>query len=106
MGQSNAYHCKNCDLDAVVSGGDDRGFYIATRTMFCAQCKALYDVLLGNTNDSSHPIPESRRVSPEAVGKCPKCRGAELTPWRSGEPCPRCGGALEKDVFGPGKLWD
>ena len=106
MGQIKTFHCKKCGLDADVSGGDDRGFHIATRTMFCMQCKVLYDVLMGNTEDWTNPVTEADRVSPEDIGKCPKCRSIELTPWKSGEPCPRCGGAVEEDDSVPGALWD
>ncbi len=92
MGTWYQFHCKDCRLDAVVSGGYDRGICIQTRTMFCTQCKALHDVLLGNTGDDR--VTESDRVDPQNIGKCPKCRGVELIPWKAEEPCPRCGGAI------------
>lgn len=104
MGTRYDFHCNDCGLDAKVSGGDDRGRFIATRTMFCTQCKALYDVLIENTEDPTNPIPEDCRLKPDDLGKCPKCRNAELTPWKSGERCPRCGGTIETPKYTSGVL--
>jgi len=104
--------CANCGYSADVSGGDDYGGTSYVRTMSCADCKKLVDVVVGT---DSHDEERRRRI-----GRCPRCGGKErLTVWGhvlagcsgvgEGEggvsgPCPRCEGEMR---FGAAiGIWD
>lgn len=43
MGRCHAYSCSKCGYLAKVSGGEDRGRDVFTRTMHCLDCQSLYD---------------------------------------------------------------
>jgi PHP family Zn ribbon phosphoesterase len=35
---------------------------------------------------------------------CPKCKGMRLKSWAEGEPCPKCGGEIDKGFLSV--MWD
>ncbi len=74
MGSLHSFKCEKCGYDAEVSGGEDAGFEVATRTMVCANCRELVDVVVSERKDLNEdyaPIPE----------RCPNCRGDRVEPW-------------------------
>ncbi len=102
MGSHYDFKCTACGFGAEVSGGDDRGFTIHTRTMYCRSCEALNDVAIGSCNED--PIPPDQASGEREFGKCPTCGGIDLARWSVGDPCPRCGGSVTKGMLT--KLWD
>jgi Zn finger protein HypA/HybF involved in hydrogenase expression len=105
MGMIQKFVCQDCGLKANVSGGEDRGFYVQTRTMFCQQCRALYDVLVDRTYDFTNPRPPLTPEEQQLIGRCPECESDALIAWTDGDPCPACGGEISKGR-GPAVLWD
>ena len=72
---------------------------VATQTIACAKCKALFDVT--TSEDPANPDAAQARL------RCPRSRGSahRVTAWNGGDPCPRCNGALQ--VTGDVQvLWD
>ena len=45
MGERHPYRCPACGYLALVSGGDDCGFFVATRTVVCDRCAKILDVV-------------------------------------------------------------
>lgn len=88
------FACRDCGYRARVSGGEDMGMIAVTRTMTCLACRELVDVVVGREG----------RVGPTgdpdfdaALGRCGRCEGTDLAPWAEGDPCPKCGGTMERD---------
>jgi hypothetical protein len=121
MGQWYRFVCDGCAYEAEASGGPDAGMMVIVRTMSCAGCKNIVDVVVAGT----HPEP-SEDVLAE-IGRCPSCGSRDaLTEWgrekgsyRSSddgmlgeepvEPevwgvCPRCGGDVRN--HGAVAIWD
>ena len=96
MGTTFAFRCSRCDLYAEVSGKGDAGELCSTETMYCHRCANLRDVIDMRRRDLSRPRKVQKR--------CPTCRGTNLTLWRRGQPCPRCGGRIINQ--GCVALWD
>lgn len=97
MGSLHSFKCEKCGYDAEMSGGEDAGFEVATRTMVCANCGELVDVVVSkrkNLNEDYAPIPE----------RCPDCRGDSLRPWEESHSCPKCGFGMEDG--GLTVMWD
>ena len=109
MGQCREFICPKCGYDAVVSGGDDRGFHVWTTTIVCVDCRALYDVVWREDPGRGRTPTECSLVCP---GVDPDDEETEATPnpdhrvrkWEAPGPCPRCGTTME--VGGEGPLWD
>ena len=93
MGCRQTFRCATCAYEAWVSGGPDVVMTGYTRTMACAACKTLHDVLV---ND----------FTTERELRCPDCRSRRLQPWDSPAPCPQCGGAMAVDPDAPAVLVD
>ncbi len=84
MGLLHTFRCPACRYAAEVSGGPDAGMQVATQTVACLDCRALFDV----------PTDRYGRGAPEAVAlACPVDAAHRVEAW--GEPfaCPRCGAA-------------
>lgn len=47
MGRTYLFECSRCGYRAKVSGGADHGFHFAVQTIFCCECKELYDAVTG-----------------------------------------------------------
>jgi DNA-directed RNA polymerase subunit RPC12/RpoP len=88
MGFRQTFRCEACDFEALVSGGPDAVMNGYTRTMACAACMALYDVLVDG-------------FTPERELHCPECGSQQLQYWDHPAPCPQCGGAMAADPDGP-----
>ena len=52
MGERHPYRCPACGYLALVSGGDDCGFFVATRTVVCDRCAKILDVVADIRRDS------------------------------------------------------
>jgi|UniRef100_A0A7C3WLQ0 uncharacterized paraquat-inducible protein A len=89
MGQLFEFGCDNCGYQAEVSGGEDAGYLIVTRTMICLDCKEVVDVVVGESQQGSWG-------SDTKLHCCPRCRGLRVVPWPKSRPCPRCGGTMKK----------
>jgi len=101
MGTKYDFDCVNCGYKATVSGGRDCGFCAVVRTMICANCTELVDVLIGaHGNDGPIGDPEYDRD----IGLCPSCRGHDLSNWPGSHPCPKCKARMTDN--GPPLMWD
>ena len=98
MGTRRRFACPSCGYAALVSGGDDCGFFYATRTVVCARCAEVSDVVCSET-----PW-DPGSVASYCFLRCPSCDGP-VRPWRN-RACPRCGEAMEPDPEGPVVSWD
>ena len=45
MGRTYLFECTKCGYRAKVSGGEDSGLQFAVKTVFCRDCKELYDAV-------------------------------------------------------------
>src|SRR5262245_1595286 len=105
MGSVYRFSCANCGFRAEVSGGDDRGFFVSTKTMYCQSCQTLCDVAVGYCDDPTHPRPSGIDDSREdRFGACPTCGSRDLVPWTSDDPCPKCRGPINRGKLA--FLWD
>lgn len=98
MGMMSRFHCEACGYEAEVSGGDDVGMDIATTTIVCLDCRALYDIV---TSDSPWKPSLSKR---EFRLECPKDAEHRCRKWEQGHKCPRCNGDMQSS--GMVALWD
>jgi hypothetical protein len=76
-----------------------------TLTMYCRSCQELRDILVGYHRDhflSEDLIQEDEHKS--ILGLCLVCKGRDMSPWTTGEPCPRCGGVMVRGSTVT--LWD
>ena len=92
----------SCGLSATVSSGDDIGFYVKTQTRYCSKCETLIDVCVDLRCKDMLPdlMPEEQADEmlklENKYGFCQNCELLTEIVWRSGDPCPRCGGTVEK----------
>jgi ssDNA-binding Zn-finger/Zn-ribbon topoisomerase 1 len=98
MGTRREFACPRCGYRATVSGGDDAGFFVATRTVVCARCREVADVV------SSETPWDPASEAPFCALRCPDCDGT-VRPWRD-RACPRCGGRMDPDPAGVAIHWD
>ena len=95
-----SHRCKSCDLAETVSAGKDVGFY--TETRYCAKCATLVDVRTSLwCKDSLFGLLPPDRVDDmleleSKFGHCHHCETFTDVVWSFGEPCPKCGGEIEK----------
>ncbi len=94
MGTSAEYRCRKCGYRAHVCGGHSCGFIAVLRTKFCRTCRELVDVSVGSFGKDG---PTGDPQLDEDLNRCPRCKGKKLRIWKSGQPCPRCGGAMPAD---------
>jgi len=104
MGTTYHYVCTGCGLTEDASGGEDRGFFVRIRTMYCESCSTLVDVVTGPTRDPSHPQADWSAEERAQIGVCPRCKAGSLTGWKEGDPCPKCGKRIENR--GRLMVWD
>lgn len=98
MGTRREFACPGCGYRAVVSGGDDSGFFYATRTVVCSRCAEVADVI------SSETPWDPGSTASYCFLRCPTCDGM-VRPWRD-RACPRCGRRMEPDAAGAVVHWD
>ena len=88
MGTSYLFVCSKCNCHAEVSGGEDCGFIVKTKTMTCHDCRALVDVSIGyHSHVEDNPFDID-------FGVCPKCKGPNVSEWINPGPCPKCTGVM------------
>ena len=105
MGSNYQFLCKDCDYDAVVSGGDDSGMACRTTTISCQDCGELFDVVTSvKPWDESAGLPDEELV---CLGPSPDYSGNDgdtdrsnpshrVQRWAFPGPCPKCGQAMTK----------
>jgi acetone carboxylase gamma subunit len=98
MGTRREFVCPGCGYRATVSGGDDCGFFVATRTVVCGRCAMIADVVSSETPWD----PES--TASYCFLRCPACDGP-VRPWRE-RVCPHCGGRMKQDAAGEVVHWE
>jgi hypothetical protein len=94
VGLSRSHQCLACGYDALVSGGPDTGLACNTDTIVCFSCRTLHDVV---TLERLEPYPGLDGLVPvkELPLRCPIRKRHRVRPWRTGDPCPRCEGAMQ-----------
>jgi len=98
LGSKRSFQCEKCGYSAEVSGKEDAGMRIRTKTVLCTKCKELVDIVTGFTTKSD--------VQLDIIGKCPLCDSDNhIVPWDNNtKPCPKCGSKLID--FGTVVMWD
>ncbi len=102
MGTTYSFHCPKCGYEATVSGGRDYGFVAVVRTMICADCNDLVDVLIGREGNDG---PTGDAEFDKDLNICPKCRGTHVKSWSAKRGCPRCEEPMERSKDNV-ILWD
>jgi ssDNA-binding Zn-finger/Zn-ribbon topoisomerase 1 len=70
-------------------------------TMSCRDCRQLVDVLIGKHGREG---PTGDRTFDTRLGRCPNCRGTNVSAWKAPRACPKCDGRmLEGQLIA---LWD
>lgn len=101
MGKAYSFECPSCGYRAEVCGGTDSGFSVTLRTSVCSDCNALVDVPIGGPKLFGN---RPSKTDNPAVGRCPDCRGRNVTPWKRSRPCPKCHTRMKKS--GTVIMWD
>jgi len=71
------------------------------RTMVCADCEELVDVLIGrHGKEGATGDPEYDRV----LWICPECHGRKVVAWGASKTCPKCNEPMTKGQMTV--LWD
>lgn len=65
----------------VVAGGRVVTRLCTFQTYYCANCRKLMDLMIGEVRGSNLGL----------LPACPKCGPGHLRPWYLGERCPSCG---------------
>jgi len=91
MGTTYLFVCDQCKYHSKVSGGEDCGFLVKTKTMVCNDCKTLVDV---STEFHAHVKKKERFTHDIPIGNCPKCQGSNVSEWCNPGPCPKCAGMM------------
>jgi hypothetical protein len=94
MGSLYHFRCQRCDYHAEVSGGQDVGFYVRTRTVYCPACRELRDINVEYWCKDLMTPSDLAELKDDQLGRCLKCGGREVVDWSAGDPCPRCSGAV------------
>ncbi|HLX95144.1 MAG TPA: hypothetical protein VKU37_05310 [Verrucomicrobiae bacterium] len=121
MGRTYLFECSKCGYRARVSGGADRGRHVAVQTVLCADCKELYDTVIGFKPSSPREIhlktapPFTALLNrlPPRVGRrwvkfkpaCPTSFRHRIRFWKQPDKCPKCGAFLEPGAI-PFRRWD
>jgi hypothetical protein len=99
MGQCEGVMCSTCGLSGTVSGGVDRGYHATTLTMYCKNCQQLADILIKDEIGISLEMDlHLGKTLSEILGAdliCPSCGSSNLSLWKKGQRCPKCGGEFE-----------
>ena len=134
MGRTFQFECPWCQYRAQLSGGADSGMHCDVQTIFCRDCRQLFDVFtriqrrkpekeavatkrfralrpeippVVLRNGSFHPLnhPLQPLVWEKIKLACPVNPKHSLEEWKDPGRCPRCGNFMEK-VGWPFRLWD
>jgi hypothetical protein len=90
----NEYECTTCDRRAMVIGGPGSELHDRTTTVGCCECGQLDDRVVARRIDGSAFSPDDD-VSGDLMPKCRACGADAVVLWATGDPCPRCGGAVQ-----------
>ena len=88
------YECPSCDRRAAVVGGPGNDLHDRTTTVGCCECGQLDDVVVARRVDGSAFSPDDDMPG-DAMPKCRACGTDAVVLWVAGDPCPRCGDALQ-----------
>lgn len=96
MGESHELKCRVCGYSTTVSGGEDVGWNHETATIICHTCGTLQDAVTSKF--------DAKGIRKVRAIRCKRSKEHSVSPWRTGDPCPKCGGTLEDT--GTCVLWD
>lgn len=97
MGSLYHFRCQQCDYHAEVSGGDDFGFFVKTRTVYCPTCRELRDINVEYQGKRLMTPADLDELREEDLGHCQECGRSDVVNWLAGDPCPRCGGSVNNE---------
>jgi hypothetical protein len=103
MGTRYEFRCRACGYSATVSGGLDQGMFAVVRTMTCADCEEVVDVLVGKYGQEG---PTGDPSYDKDLGVCPNCHRRRVSPWPGKRNCPRCENPMTLAPDSPRVLWD
>jgi len=95
MGTKYLFRCSECGYQAIVSDGEDRGFFSVVRTMECLDCRELVDVLIGAYGEKGKKTGNSDLDKLYEI--CPKCKCSRVSIWDKSKPCPKCREKMRQD---------
>ncbi len=98
MGAREEFECLDCGAAAVVSGGPDAGTFSRTITIGCRTCGQLDDLAI--TRFGKELVHDADPLPP-----CRSCGSDAVAEWSAGDPCPACGGRVER-TGRKAMLWD
>jgi hypothetical protein len=73
------------------------------RTMACADCEEIVDVLVGKHGEEG---PTGDPAYDRDLNVCPNCHRRRVHPWSVNRSCPRCGTGMKISPDSPKLLWD
>ena len=88
MGSLYHYCCHRCDYHATVSGGEDVGFYVKTRTMYCPTCRELRDINIEYWSKDLSTRSDRAELADDDLGHCQECGGRDGVEWSADDLCP------------------
>lgn len=97
MGSTYHFRCQRCDYKAEVSGGDDIGFFVKTRTVYCPTCRELRDISVDYWCKDLMTASDLAGLNDDDLGRCWHCGSRELVNWSASDPCPRCSGSVKNE---------
>ena len=96
MGDAFEFKCSKCGYTVEACGGTECGMRVTLTTIECLDCRKLADVVTHQFKS----VLDSIEIRP----CCLKSAKHRIRLWKSGDPCPRCQGAMKKT--GLASLWD
>ncbi len=125
VGKTYHFECPHCQYRAKVSGGADGGLHCEVQTVWCRDCRELFDVYVrlrrpaGAVDKVKFPGFFRPEVPPVVLctGKpvrlvwkkftpaCPVQPGHFVEVWKEPGRCPRCGNFMEKQGL-TFRIWD
>lgn len=132
VGKTYLFECPQCQYRVKISGGVDSGLHCDIQTIFCHDCRQLYDVfirqrrradatdrvkfpgfyrpeipsvILGASSVNPSKKPPVQLIWRDSKISCPVEPEHFVEPWNDPGRCPRCGNFMEKNGF-PFRAWD
>lgn len=130
MGTTYLFECKKCGYRATVAGGFAEGYDLKIRTIFCKDCRSIYDCVIALKTVSvprwgqplRRPVPNAAPDVQSALARlpfpprrawqwrefdpaCPKDPTHRIDLWTAPGRCPRCKAHLERGPI-PFRIWE
>ena len=133
MGRTFHYHCTQCQYRARIAGGADSGVNCDVQTVFCRECRELFDIFTRVRRTAGHrefagkfPAPVRPEIPPVILREslfarkpaeprrfewqkiklaCPVAAKHFVETWKHPGRCPRCYAFMEQEGL-PFRVWE